>query len=42
MTDVFAQKYCPAGKRDIFMKNGKKVDMYSATHESVTVACGQR
>ena len=29
-------------KRDIFMKNGNESRMYSATHESVTVACGQR
>ena len=29
-------------KRDIFMKNGNEFGMYTATHESVTVARGQR
>ena len=25
VTDVFALKYCPVGKRDIFMKNGNEI-----------------
>ena len=38
------QKYCPARKtRDFFLwKMTAKVETYSATHESVTVALGQR